>query len=332
MSAPFVTTPEIDAARSRIAGQVLHTALQPSRALSDRAGVPVLLKLEHRQVTGSFKFRGATNAVAMLTPEERRRGVVAVTTGNHGRALVHAAKAAGIRAVICMSRLVPENKVAEIRRLGGEVHIVGRSQDEAEVEVRRLIAAEGLVTIPPFDHPAVIAGQGTVGLEIVADLPEVHTVLVPVSGGGLAAGIAAAVKGLVPSARVIGVSMRRGAAMKTSLDAGRPVEVEELPTLADSLGGGIGLDNRCTFAMLQALLDDLVLVGEAEIVAGIAHAYESEREIVEGAGAVGIAALLAGRVSLGGPAVLVLSGGNIDMNLHRRIICGELRPLEEAAA
>ena len=148
-------------------------------------------------------------------------------------------------------------------------------------------------------------------------------VLVPLSGGGLAAGVAAAVKGANPKVKVIGVSMARGAAMKASLDAGRPVAVEELPTLADSLGGGIGLDNRLTFGMCRDLLDGVILLSEEEIAAGIGHAYEHEREIVEGAGAVGIAALLAGKVAANGPVVVVISGRNIDMGLHRKIVCGE---------
>jgi threonine dehydratase len=222
-----------------------------------------------------------------------------------------------------MSKLVPANKVEEIRRLGAEIRIVGNSQDDAQVEVERLVAEEGLVMVPPFDHPAVIAGQGTLGLEIVSAVADVATVLVPLSGGGLAAGIAAAVKGARPNTRIIGVSMQRGAAMKASLDAGRPVQVEEMPTLADSLGGGIGLDNRLTFSMCRDLLDDVVLLSEAEIAAGITHAYSQEREIVEGAGAVGIAALLAGKVKPRGPVVLVLSGRNIDMGRHRDIVCGK---------
>ncbi len=156
--------------------------------------------------------------------------------------------------------------------------------------------------------------------------------LVPLSGGGLASGIAAAVKGTSPGTKVIGVSMARGAAMKASLDAGRPVVVEELPTLADSLGGGIGLDNRLTFAMCRDLLDDVVLLTEDEIAAGIRYAYETEREVVEGAGAVGIAALLAGKVKVAGPVVVLVSGRNIDMALHRQVVCGEFVGAQEGAA
>jgi threonine dehydratase len=237
--------------------------------------------------------------------------------------LAHAAKLEGMRAVICMSRLVPENKLDAIRRLGADIRIVGNSQDDAQKEVDRLVAEEGLVMLPPFDHPDIVAGQGTLGLEIMEQVPDASAVLVPLSGGGLAAGVAAAVKGVSPNTKVIGISMARGAAMKASLDAGRPVQVDELPTLADSLGGGIGLDNRLTFAMCRDLLDGVVLLSEDEIAAGIRHAYEEEREIVEGAGAVGIGALLAGKVEVSGPTVLILSGRNIDMSLHRRIVCGE---------
>jgi threonine dehydratase len=224
--------------------------------------------------------------------------------------------------VICMSRLVPGNKVGAIERLGAEIRIVGESQDDAQIEVDRLVTEDGLAEIPPFDHSGVIAGQGTIGLEIVEDLPDVSAVLVPLSGGGLAAGIAAAVKALSPSARVIGISMERGAAMKASLDAGHPVDVRELPTLADSLGGGIGLANRFTYQLCRDLLDDVVLLTEDEIAAGIRHAYSVEREIVEGAGAVGIAALLAGKVKPAGATVVLISGRNIDMSLHHDIVCG----------
>ena len=321
-----VTLQHIRAARARIAGKVERTATVPSRSLSQHLGTPVYLKLEHRQITGSFKLRGASNAIASLSAEEKVRGVVAASTGNHGRALAHAAKLEGMRAVICMSRLVPDNKVDEIRRLGAEIRIVGNSQDDAQQEVDRLVAEERLVMLPPFDHPAIIAGQGTLGLEIIEQVADAALVLVPLSGGGLGAGVAAAVKGVSPGTKVVGVSMMRGASMKTSLDAGRPVMVEELPTLADSLGGGIGLDNRLTFTMCRDLLD------EDEIAAGIRHAYQEEREIVEGAGAVAIAALLAGKVRATGPMVALLSGRNIDMGLHRTIVCGETLSIAEHAA
>ncbi len=307
-------------ARSRLAGRVIRTELAASPSLSRLCGRPVHLKLETRQTTGSFKLRGATNAVLSLDAATLGRGLVTASTGNHGRAVAHAARAAGVRAVVCMSALVPANKIAAVHELGAEIRIVGRSQDDAQAEVDRLVRDEALTEIPPFDAPAVIAGQGTVGLEIVGDLPEVELVLVPLSGGGLAAGVATAVKELRPAARVIGVSMARGAAMHASLAAGRPVQVDEVETLADSLGGGIGLDNRHTLRICAALLDDAILVSEEEIAAGIRHAWATEHETVEGAGAVGIAALLAGRVTAQGPVAVILSGRNIDAALHRRIV------------
>lgn len=317
-----VSIADIERAALRLHGHVVRTPTTRSEVLSERFGVPIHLKLEHHQTTGAFKLRGATNALLALAPDERARGVVAASTGNHGRALSHAAAELGVRAVVCMSRLVPRNKLQAIERLGAEIRIVGNSQDDAQEEVDRLVREEGLVMLPPFDHADIIAGQGTIGLEMVEDTPDLDLVLVQLSGGGLAAGIARAVKARRPSARVIGVSMRRGAAMASSLKAGRPVAVEERPTLADSLGGGIGLANRYTFPMIRELLDDIVLLDEAEIADGIRHAYAAEREIVEGAGAVGIAALLAGKVRPEGPTVLLLSGRNIDMDLHRRIITG----------
>lgn len=328
-----VTLADIEAAARRISGRILRTPFVNSASLTALCGVPVGLKLEHHQTTGAFKLRGATNAVLTLSQEQRARGVVAASTGNHGRALAHAARAEGSVATICISRLVPQNKADEIRRLGAHVHIIGKSQDEAQQEVDRLVREEGLVMVPPFDHPAVVAGQGTLGLELVDDMPEVTTILAPVSGGGLAAGVAAAVKALRPGVRVIGITMERGAAMKASIAAGSPVMVEEFLSFADSLGGGIGLDNKVTFAMCRDLLDDIVLLSEGEIAAGMRHAYEQEREIIEGAGAVGIAALLAGKIkAVDGPVALILSGRNVDMALHRRVINGESDPLAEAAS
>ena len=327
-----VTRDDIGEARARIEGRVARTPLGASPSLSARCGVPVCLKLETRQTTGSFKLRGALNAVLALDEAARRRGLVTASTGNHGRALAHAARETGARAVVCMSALVPKNKVDAVKALGAEVRIVGRSQDDAQVEVARLVREEGLTEIPPFDHPDVIAGQGTAGLEIVEALSEVETVLVPLSGGGLAAGVAAAVKGRRPATRVIGVSMARGAAMAASLAAGKPVETEEVETLADSLGGGIGLDNRLTFTMCRDLLDGVMLLSEDEIAAGVRHAFQEEDEVVEGAGAVGIAALLAGKVEPRGPAVALVSGRNIDAGLHADIVAGRWTPRGAEAA
>jgi threonine dehydratase len=189
-----------------------------------------------------------------------------------------------------------------------------------------------MVAVSPFDAPDVIAGQATLGLELMEQAPETAAVLVPLSGGGLIAGVTLAVKTVSPSTRVIGISMERGAAMQASLAAGHPVDVEELPTLADSLGGGIGLDNRFTFGMARALVDEVVLVSEAEIAGAIRTAYFEEGEVIEGAAAVGIAALDAGKVRPEGPAIVVLTGKNIDMGLHARIVAGETPDLMAEAA
>ena len=318
-----ITVQDIAAARNRIAGGVRETMLVPSPALSALGGAEIHLKLEQMQITGSFKLRGATNAVRALGEAQRVRGVVGVSTGNHGRGLAYAAARAGVRCIVAMSALVPQNKIDGIRALGAELRIVGRSQDDAQVEVDRLVAEEGMVMLPPFDHPDVIAGQGTLGLELLDQMPDLDTVLVPVSGGGLISGVALALKSSNPEIRVIGISMERGAAMYESQKAGRPVQVEELPTLADSLGGGVGLDNRHTFAMVRDLVDELVLVSEAEIAAAIRHAYWQERQVIEGSGSVGIAALLAGKIADPGRCVALVTGQNIDMALHKRLIDGE---------
>ncbi|HEY5598654.1 MAG TPA: hydroxyectoine utilization dehydratase EutB [Kiloniellales bacterium] len=318
-----VSLKDIERARRALDRRIRLTPVEPSAALSALTGAPVHLKLEHQQITGSFKLRGATHAVLCLGKAQRANGVVGVSTGNHGRGLAYAARAAGVRCIICMSALVPKNKVEGIKAQGAEVRIVGRSQDDAQAEVDRLVAEAGMIMLPPFDHPDIIAGQGTLGLEILEQLPAVETVVVPVSGGGLISGMAVALKARKPGVRVIGVSMERGAAMYQCQKAGKPIFVEELATLADSLGGGIGLDNRYTFALVRDLVNDLVLVSEAEIAAAIRHAYWEERQIIEGSGAVGIAALRAGRIADPGVTVAVLSGGNIDMDLHHRIIGGE---------
>lgn len=311
-----VTADDIRAAAVRIRGHVRKTPLQRD----DRLGL--WLKMEHRQETGAFKLRGATNAVLSLPADRLARGVVTASTGNHGRALAHAARAAGARAVVCLSNLVPQNKVAAVRALGAEVRITGRSQDEAMEEVARAVTVEGMTAIPPFDHPDVVAGQGTLGLELETPDGMPDSVLVPLSGGGLAAGVAAAVKAVSPQTRVIGVSMERGAAMAASLAAGRPVLVRELPTLADSLGGGIGLSNGVTFAMCRALLDDVVLVSEDAIAAAMRHVHAVTGDAVEGAAAVGVAVAMEERIPLGRSPLAILSGANVAPDTFARILEG----------
>ena len=312
---------DILAARRVIAGQADGTPLVPSPFMTERMGHPFHLKLENMQPIGAFKLRGALNAVAALPPGTP--GVVCCSTGNHGRGVAFAARARGVRAVICMSELVPATKVDGIRALGAEVRICGRSQDAAQAEAERLVEAEGLTEIPPFDDPHVIAGQGTIGLEMLAAAPELETLLVPLSGGGLAAGVALAARAIKPGIRVIGVTMDRGAAMHLSLAAGHPVEVEEVPSLADSLGGGIGAGNRLSFPMCRDLLDETLLVREEDIYHALQVLYYEDRIVAEGACVVGLAACLTGQVTPTGPTATIITGRNIDMRVFTRIVTGQ---------
>lgn len=317
-----VTLADILAAAARIRGLADATPMVPSPHMSGLAGREFLLKLELAQPIGAFKLRGALNAVALLP--EGVAGVVCCSTGNHGRGVAWAARAKGLRAVVCMSALVPEAKVAGIRALGAEVRICGQSQDDAEAEARRLAEDEGLAEISPFDDPGVVAGQGTIGLEMLAARPDIATILVPLSGGGLAAGVAAAARAISPGVRVIGVSMDRGAAMHAALAAGHPVTVREVASLADSLGGGIGAGNRLTFAMCRDLLDDAVLVSEEEIYRAMQMLYHEDRLIAEGACVVGLAAVAGGHVDLGpGPVATILTGRNLDMAMFTRVVTGQ---------
>ncbi len=314
------TLADIYAAAKVIRGVADGTPLVPSPYMTDRAGADFLLKLENMQPIGAFKLRGAYNAVAAVHDAS---GVTCCSTGNHGRGVAFAAARRGMRAVICMSELVPQAKVDGIRALGAEVHIKGRSQDDALAESQRLVADEGLVEISPFDDPLVIAGQGTIGLEILQARPDVTTLLVPLSGGGLAAGVALAAKAINPAIRVIGISMDRGAAMHDSIRAGHPVEVEEVPSLADSLGGGIGMQNRLSFPMCRDLLDQTVLVTEDEIYHAMQVLYYEDRIVAEGACVVGLAAVLSGKVTLDGPTATIVTGRNLDMGVFTRIMTGQ---------
>lgn len=313
--------PEILAARQVLRGQADATPLVPSPYMSAKSGHEFLLKLETCQPIGAFKLRGAMNAV--MTLPDGVAGVTCCSTGNHGRGVAYAAARRGLRAVICMSELVPQAKVDGIRALGAEVRIVGRSQDDALAESLRLVASEGLAEISPFDDPKVIAGQGTIGLEMIEARPDLHTVLVPLSGGGLAAGVSVAVKAVNPGMRVIGITMDRGAAMQASIAAGHPVEVEEVPSLADSLGGGIGLQNRLSFPLCRDNLDDIVLVTEEEIRDAMQVLFYEDRMVAEGASVVGLAAVLSGKVVSRGTTATIVTGRNLDMAQFHRIMAGE---------
>ncbi len=310
---PQITLQEIFIARKKISNLAQITPLVHSPLLSNQLGVSVHLKLETLQPIGAFKIRGAANKILSLNGEEKAQGVVTASTGNHGRAVAYVAQSLGIPAVICLSELVPQNKVAALRKLGAELVIEGRSQDEAESRAYELAQSRSLTMVHPFDDPLVIAGQGTTALEVLHELPQVDTVLVPLSGGGLIAGIALALKSANPAIRVVGVSMEQGPVMAHSLAAGEPLQLPEESTLADSLQGGIGLNNQYTFQMVRDLVDEVVLVSEAAIARAMAFAFEEEHLVLEGAGAICIAALQSGKVSsIGQNMALIVSGGNVD--------------------
>ncbi len=309
------TLDDVVAARRRIAGLARPTVLVAAPEL----GAGVRLAAECLQETGSFKVRGAANTLLSLTEAERRAGVVAVSSGNHGRAVAFVAGTLGVQATICVSARVPAAKVAAMRSLGAEVLIGGPGQDEAEALARRLVVERGATFVHPFDDPRVIAGQATLGAEIVEQVPEVDQIVVPLSGGGLAAGVALGAAGLRPGVRVVGVSQDRGPAMHDSLAAGRVVPVVEEDTLADALAGGLGDENHHTFAMCRRLLSAVHLVTEEQIATAMRHLRHHHGLRVEGGGAVGVAALLAGVVIPTAATVVIVSGGNIDDRLWEEI-------------
>ena len=322
---PDLSLKDVQAARETIAGIARHTPLIESFGLAQTLGGPLMMKLETLQPIGAFKIRGAANALSQLPKDALAKGVCAASTGNHGRAVAYAAKRLGARAVICLSELVPDVKVKAIEALGGEVCRTGRNQDEAMIEVERLVREEGMTAVSPFDDAAVIAGQGTIGLELLEDCPELAQLVVPLSGGGLIGGIALAAKAIKPEIRIVGVTMDRGAAMHESIQAGKPVEVEEFPSLADSLGGGIGLENEYTFRLCRDLLDEVVLLSEQEIYRGMRALFMEEKIVTEGGGSVGAGAILAGHIKPmeSGPTAIVVSGHNVDMGLFLKIVNGE---------
>ncbi len=307
------TYADVLAARERVAGTVRRTPLILGEATASGLGAPVHLKLESLQPTGSFKVRGAANRLLALSNEERERGVVTVSTGNHGRAVAHVGRQLGVRVTVCLSELVPANKVAALRDTGAEVIIGGAGQDEAAERAEALREERGLTLVHPFDDPYVIAGQGTMALELLEQQPELDTVLVPLSGGGLLAGVALALKAAAPAVRVVAVSAEATPVMLRSVEAGKPVELPEVPTLADSLGGGIGLANRYTLGLVRELVDEHVVVSEEEIRRAMVHLLLEERLVAEGASAVGVAALLGGHVSPGRATAVIVTGRNVDM-------------------
>jgi threonine dehydratase len=315
----LVTLADIRAAAVRLRGVALRTPMLHSRYWSELTGADVNLKAECLQRTGSFKVRGATNMIALLTPEERARGVIAVSAGNHAQGVAIASRAAGIACTVVMPETAPLAKVQATRGYGATVIQQGRTFAEAAATMQRIAAERGLTVVPPFDDARIIAGQGTLGLEIAQEVPDVDLVLVPVGGGGLIAGVAVAVKALAPRARIIGVQSANVSGAADSFRARAAVTAYRHDTVADGIA--VPVPGAVTLPHMLALVDDIVTVDEESITQAIVTLLERSKLVVEGAGAVGVAALSSGAVRpRGGRVVAVLSGGNLDLNLLGRIV------------
>lgn len=300
-------------ARKRTAAFVHRTPLIYSKALSKENQTAVYLKLEQLNTSASFKIRGAANKILSLTNIEKEQGITTFSTGNFGRSVAYVANELGIKAVICISNHVPSAKVIALEQMGVEVVRVGISQDDAEAHCYYLEREYRLTMIHPFDDSHVIAGQGTIGLEILEELPDVDTVIAGLSGGGLHSGLGVALKSATQhTLTLIGVSAARGAAMYESITEDKAVQVEEGHTLADSLLGGIGMNNTYTFQMVQQYVDQLILVNEEEIAEGMKHMFQQEKMIVEGAAAAGVGAVKQGKVTLGEKVVFVITGCSVN--------------------
>ncbi|WP_432979917.1 threonine ammonia-lyase [Dactylosporangium sp. CA-233914] len=318
VSTDLVTLPEIEAARQLLAGVTRLTPVEPSRPLTAKLGGPVWLKCENLQRAGSFKVRGAYVRLTRLSPQERARGVVAASAGNHAQGVALAAGLLGIASTVFMPVGAPLPKIAATRGYGAAVEFAGGTVDEALVAAQGFAERTGAVFIHPFDHPDVIAGQGTVGLELLEQVPEVKTVITGTGGGGLISGLAAAIKSLRPDVRVIGVQAADAAAFPPSLRQGRPVRLDSFGTIADGIA--VGRPGDLTFAHVAKLVDEIVTVSEEDISRALLMLLERCKMVVEPAGSVGVAALLAGKVKVETPVVAVLSGGNIDPMLMMRVI------------
>jgi threonine dehydratase len=314
-----MTATEIVRARERLAGIIPVTPCAYSETLSLMTGARVHVKLENLQMTGSFKERGAANLLAQLSTSERRRGVIAASAGNHGLAVAFHAARLGIAAVIVMPTWAPLIKVMAARRHGAEVVLHGEGYDEAFARAKEIEAERDLVFVHPFDDPRIIAGQGTIGLELLEQQPELDAVIVPVGGGGLIGGIALALKEQRPGVQVIGVQAEEIPAMKAALAAAQRVTLPAAATIADGIA--VRRVGEHTFDLARRYVDDVVSVSEEEIANAILLLLEIEKTVAEGAGAAALAALVNAKVALAGKTVvLILSGGNIDVNLISRII------------
>jgi threonine dehydratase len=280
--------------------------------VSNLAGRPLLLKCQSLQPGGAFKIRGAYNMVAQLTPEQRQRGVVTYSSGNHGQAMALAARELGAPAVVVMPTTAPPIKIEGAKGFGAEVIFAGTTSTERRTRAEAEAAARGLTMVPPFDHEWIIAGQGTLGLEILEQKPDVATILVPVGGGGLLAGVAAAVKLSKAGVRVIGVEPSGAAAMKASLEAGEPVTLPKTESVADGLMPVRPGD--LTFAHAREYVDEVITVDDAQIIDAVMWLFTKAKIVAEPSGAATVAAALSGRVSSDGPVVAIVSGGNISLD------------------
>ena len=315
---PKVTVEDIEAAAVRLEGVATRTPIQDSRWLSDLMGGPAYLKCENLQRTGSFKIRGAYLRIANLGEEERARGVVAASAGNHAQGVALAAKMLGIHATVFMPEGAPIPKEKATRGYGADVIFEGKYIDQALLAATRFSEETGAVLIHPFDHADIVAGQGTTGLEILEDVPDVRTVIVPTGGGGLVAGIATAIKARRPEVRLVGVQAEGAASFRESLASGHPVALETMQTMADGIA--VGRPGAIPFAAIQEYVDEVVTVSEEAISRALVSLLERAKMVVEPAGAVAVAAILDNPEAFETPAVAVLSGGNVDPLLLGKMI------------
>jgi threonine dehydratase len=315
-----ITFKDIEAARARIAGAVFYSDCRQSSPLSEIAGAQIYCKFENAQRTGSFKERGARNALAQLSPDQKKRGTIAASAGNHAQALAYQGKLLSIPATVVMPQYAPLIKITNCQKLGANVVLHGHDFGEAKAHALTLAAEKGLAYIDGYDDPAIIAGQGTLGIEIIEQLKDVDAVVVPVGGGGLIAGVSLAIKTLRPQTKVIAVEAENVASFSAALDSGKPTKVELKPTLADGLA--IPQVGANAFAIARDQVDQTVIVTEEQIAIAILRLVELEKTVVEGAGATPLAAILSGKLPelAGKRVVLPLCGGNIDPNILSRVI------------
>ena len=316
----LVTLSDIEAAAAVLKPVAVRTPLLPADAISDHAGAAVWIKPEMLQRGGAFKFRGAYNFLSRMDPEQRQRGVIAPSSGNHAQAVALAAKLFGVPATVVMPTTVTAAKRGGAERLGARVILAGKTTADRMGKAEDLVREEGLSLVPPYDHPWIIAGQGTVGLEIAEDMPEVEAVLVPVGGGGFSAGLATAIKLKLPNARVIGVEPTVAPKLSRARGAGKPVKLDHTSGLADGLlAVEIG---HLAFAHHQQFVDDVVLVDDDALCRAMRLLLDRMKLVVEPSGAITVAALMEGKFKPRGPTVAVLSGGNIEWDGLRELLGG----------